>query len=197
MTRSCVSDLVDPTWQSQPSQPGRQTIRLCSVGAVLPAECEEMVIDCFRNGVISSSKEQLDSPRRVDAVAVDSDRFRDNWESEYQPDWAKKSESKVGMKSVPTGRIDIDLAPSEDLAVELAKVVKGRSKRSSGRRLPLSGSPNFRTGRMYAWYRGNIKVCSKSRRKDSDWTFHDIDRSLGGVYNPDVADGVAPWDRIW
>ena len=196
-----MADLVDPTWQDEASQPGKQTIRLCSIGAILPAGCDEMIIDCYRNGILSSSKEKIDSPRRVDAVAVGSDRFSDNWESEYQPDWAKKSQANVGVKSSPSERLDVNIAPEYDFGLELALLSKTRTKSTKARSLPISGSSNFKTGRLYAWYKGNIqtnkRAPKRSKTSNKDWTFHDIDRMLGGVYNPDSADGIPPWDRIW
>lgn len=208
---SCVADLVDSTNQNEQSQPGKQTIRLCSVGATLPEGIDEMIIDCYRNSEILSIKEELDSPRRADAVAIESDRFSNNWESEFQPDWAKESSSsrvKVGSKPSPTGRLDVDIAPEEDLAIELAKAVKAarnlKTMPNGKRRLPLAGSASFKAGMKYKWYKGNLSTLNQKQQRrrtrtklsKQDWTFHDIDIALGGIFTPDVADGIAPWDRI-
>jgi len=202
-----MADLIDPTWQDNTSTHGRQTIRLCSTGAVLPADCDEMVIDCYRNNVVSTSRAKLDTPRVADVSTVGDGRFNEDWETEFQPEWAARA-SKVTEKQTqvrdrvsPTGKLDLGVAPEEELAIELSRVAKNVQKaRGIGKtqRFPIAGSSTFQAGRMYTWYNRGVRKRRRKYKVDKyNWTFHDIERSLGGVFEPGVADGIAPWDRIW
>mmetsp|Transcript_25195 Transcript_25195/g.38978 ORF Transcript_25195/g.38978 Transcript_25195/m.38978 type:complete len:252 (-) Transcript_25195:121-876(-) len=83
---SCTADMIDPTWQ-EGNRPGFQTIRLCSSGAVTPEGCKEMTIDCWRSISNSPEMDENGLPIESSPVAQPMDRFGDDWEKEFTPDF--------------------------------------------------------------------------------------------------------------
>lgn len=196
-----------------------------------------MVIDCYRNcedsdsGSVGKKKASMDAPRVADAEPVSStpasratQRFGEDWEKEFEPDWAKGSADDCTMRKPNLGvrerstagfSIPIDFYADDDetskgtqitrVATKGLKIQQSRLQKKK-RKLPLAGSAieEELSGERYTWYLGNqpdVKthdeygIALKSVKKD--WTYHDIDRLLGIVFKPDVSDGIAPWDEIW
>lgn len=83
---SCTADMVDPSWQVG-DRPGFQTIRLCASGAVTPEGCDEMVIDCWRQISNSPEMDENGLPVESSKVSVPMERFGDNWENDFTPDF--------------------------------------------------------------------------------------------------------------
>jgi ferredoxin len=94
---TCTADLVDPSWVEPNGKPsireGYQAIRTCCAGVMLPAGCEEMEIDLFRNSGGSSDDDGLyknDAGKAINPMK----RFDDNWESEFKANWVDDKSSK-------------------------------------------------------------------------------------------------------
>ena len=85
---TCTADLIDPTWPGGgdlSGEPGLQNIRCCSTAVTLPQDCEEMVIDLYRNSPMENMKgvvEQQINPMK---------RFDDGWETAYVADYQKEN----------------------------------------------------------------------------------------------------------
>lgn len=85
---SCTADVKDPTWdggnadeENGGGRVGYQTVRTCRSGAMLPAGCDEMIIDCYR--MVESAK--LDEEGNV--LQMNPLDFGDGWEEEYVPNY--------------------------------------------------------------------------------------------------------------
>mmetsp|Transcript_30087 Transcript_30087/g.36746 ORF Transcript_30087/g.36746 Transcript_30087/m.36746 type:complete len:326 (-) Transcript_30087:80-1057(-) len=90
---SCTADVKDPTWEDG-DRAGYQTVRTCLAGAMLPAGCEEMVIDCYRlvdtaapGEVTAGGPGAAAASTRVSTAAPSMKNFEDGWEADFVPDY--------------------------------------------------------------------------------------------------------------
>ena len=131
---SCTADVKDPTWDDS-ERPGYQTVRTCQAGAMLPAGCKEMVIDCFRMASDSSVVTVADNTGTNPTVSSSPmANFEEGWEDDFAPDYKSGGEVLVARNRTPeytvrqgrrsaieiekpswTPRIDSNVAPWETL----------------------------------------------------------------------------------
>lgn len=96
---SCTTDVKDPTW-TEGERLGYQTVRACQAGAILPAGCEEMVLDCFRIGSSSGAVGSGAAGVTVESGSVSMDKkplmnFEDGWEDDFSPDYKTSSSTST------------------------------------------------------------------------------------------------------
>ena len=133
---SCTADVKDPTWE-EGDRAGYQTVRTCQAGAMIPAGCDEMTIDCYRMSESSNVA--------IEAAAADGadntvssfspmSNFEEGWEDEFAPDYKSGGDVTVARKITPeytvrqgrrsaieiekphwTPRVDSNIAPWETL----------------------------------------------------------------------------------
>ncbi|GMH69667.1 hypothetical protein TL16_g05214 [Triparma laevis f. inornata] len=105
---TCTATLIDPTWpggEELGGEPGRQTIRVCGAGAMLPEGCEEMVIDLYRNNVDGEDETPMSNPMA---------RFDDGWETSYVADYQKDDRKEKGGVGDGGGKVVRDKPPAYD-----------------------------------------------------------------------------------
>mmetsp|Transcript_8834 Transcript_8834/g.12565 ORF Transcript_8834/g.12565 Transcript_8834/m.12565 type:complete len:278 (+) Transcript_8834:73-906(+) len=93
---SCTADVKDPTW-TEGDRIGFQTVRTCQAGAMLPAGCGEMIIDCYRMSKKDTGNvDDNFSPETANPLS----NFADGWEDDFAPDY-KGGNIEVLKKTTP------------------------------------------------------------------------------------------------
>lgn len=114
---SCTSDVKDPTW-TDGDRLGYQTVRTCQAGAILPAGCEEMVIDCFRIGK-SNDGVVADSADYTDKKPLQN--FEDGWEDDFSPDYKTSGSGPGTIEVVKKTTPEFTVKHGEKSMIEIEK----------------------------------------------------------------------------
>jgi len=103
---SCTTDVKDPTWTTG-DRLGYQTVRACQAGAMVPAGCDEMILDCFRigtdvSGVVGGVTVEGGGGGMGSLDKKPLSNFEDGWEDEFSPDYKTKSTSSSSSSTTTT-----------------------------------------------------------------------------------------------
>lgn len=124
---SCTADVKDPSWNEPTARAGYQTIRTCQAGAMIPAGCEEMVIDLYRMLPANTAVEAGGEGALEGAVRVSSPspmkNFDDGWEDEFSPDY------KTGGKPTSIQKQKATVVASSTPAYTLPSTSRGGSEK--------------------------------------------------------------------